>query len=101
VPYWEYTPSGGESLLEVRARASALVGAIEEALRNPANAPRHMRTMLVTHGDFIRMMLSMTDEYTIERAIGISLRNTSVTEIALVEDAWQVVRIDDARHMER
>lgn len=82
-------------------RASALVSSIQEALRDPANAPRRARTMLVTHGDFIRMMLSMTDEYTIERAIGVSLRNTSVTELALVGDAWQVVRIDDARHMER
>jgi broad specificity phosphatase PhoE len=101
VPYWEYAPSGGESLLEVRTRASALVSSIQEALRDPANAPRRVRTMLVTHGDFIRMMLSMTDEFTIERAIGVSLRNTSVTELALVGGSWQVVRIDDARHMER
>jgi hypothetical protein len=42
----------------------------------------------------------MADEYPVERAIGVSLRNTSVTELSLVNDAWHVVRIDDARHIE-
>jgi len=101
VPYWEFTPSGGESLLEVRMRASTLVASIQEELRDAALAPTRIRTMLVTHGDFIRMMLSMTDEYTIEHAVSVALRNTSVTELALVGDAWRVVRIDDARHVER
>jgi broad specificity phosphatase PhoE len=100
VPYWEYTPVGGESLLDVRMRASRLVASIEEAMRDPAHAPRRVRTMLVTHGDFIRMMLSMADEYSVERAIGVALRNTSVTELALVGGGWRVVRIDDARHVD-
>ena len=101
LPYWEYAPTGGESLMEVRTRASALIATIQAELRDPAQARSRVRTMLVTHGDFIRMMLSMTEEYTIERAIGVALRNTSVTELALVGNAWRVVRIDDARHMER
>jgi len=100
LPYWEFLPSGGESLRSVRDRASTLAEMIQGELRDPALAPKRLRTALVTHGDFIRMMLSMTEELPIEDAVKLALRNTSITELALVDRSWRIVRIDDADHVE-
>lgn len=100
LPYWEFLPSGGESLCSVRDRASTLAEMIQDELRDPAIAPRRFRTVLVTHGDFIRMMLSMTGALRIDDAVKLTLRNTSITELALVDNAWRIVRINDAVHLE-
>lgn len=87
---WELVPQDGESLLQVRERSAALL----EQFRVLDGT-----TLCVSHGDFIRMALGVAGSMTIERAMGISLRNTSISRIAGEESGWVLGEIDHAPHL--
>lgn len=96
----EFAPSGGESLNELQARA---VGTLADLAREAAEGSRSAdreRTLLVSHGDFIRMAIGAAASMPIDAATSLSLRNTSLTELALSKGSWRVERIGDASHLD-
>ena len=58
------------------------------------------RTLLVSHGDFIRMAIGAAASMPIDAATSLKLRNTSLTEFALSNGTWRVERIGDASHLD-
>ena len=96
----EFAPPGGESLSELQARAArALDDLAREAAEEPRSSERE-RTLLVSHGDFIRMAIGAAASMPIDEATAIALRNTSLTELVLGEGSWRVERIGDASHLD-
>lgn len=100
LPAAEFAPSGGESLNELQARAvGTLADLAREATEGSRSADRE-RTLLVSHGDFIRMAIAAAASMSVEAATSLSLRNTSLTELALSKGSWRVERIGDASHLD-
>ena len=100
LPAAEFAPLGGESLNELHARAvRTLADLAREAAEDSRFADRE-RTLLVSHGDFIRMAIAAAASMSVEAATSLSLRNTSLTELVLSNGSWRVERIGDASHLE-
>ena len=100
LPAAEFAPSGGESLSELQARAAGtLAGLAHEAAEGSRFADRE-RTLLVSHGDFIRMAIGAAASMSIDAANSLKLKNTSLTEFALSNGTWRVERIGDASHLD-
>ena len=96
----EFAPSGGESLSQLQARAvQTLADLAHEAAEGSRFADRE-RTLLVSHGDFIRMAIGAAASMPIDAANSLKLRNTSLTELALSNGSWRVERIGDASHLD-
>ena len=100
LPTAEFAPSGGESLNQLQARAvGTLANLAHEAAEGSRFADRE-RTLLVSHGDFIRMAIGAAASMSVEAATSLSLRNTSLTELVLSNGTWRVERIGDASHLD-
>jgi broad specificity phosphatase PhoE len=100
LPAAEFAPPGGESLNELHARAvRTLADLAREAAEGSRFADRE-RTLLVSHGDFIRMAIGAAASMSVEAATSLSLCNTSLTELALSNGSWRVERIGDASHLD-
>lgn len=100
LPAAEFVPSGGESLSQLQARAvQTLADLAHEAVEGSRFADRE-RTLLVSHGDFIRMAIGAAASMPIDAANSLKLRNTSLTELALSNGSWRVERIGDASHLD-
>ena len=100
LPAAEFVPSGGESLSQLQARAvQTLADLAHEAAEGSRFADRE-RTLLVSHGDFIRMAIGAAASMPIDAATSLKLRNTSLTEFALSNGTWRVERIGDASHLD-
>ena len=58
------------------------------------------RTLLVSHGDFIRMAIGAAASMSVDAANSLKLKNTSLTEFALSNGTWRVERIGDTSHLD-
>lgn len=100
LPAAEFAPPGGESLNQLQARAvGALANLAHEAAEGSRFADRE-RTLLVSHGDFIRMAIGAAASMSVDAANSLKLQNTSLTEFALSNGSWRVERIGDASHLD-
>jgi broad specificity phosphatase PhoE len=77
----------------------ALANLAHEAAEGSRFADRE-RTLLVSHGDFIRMAISAAASMSVDAANSLKLKNTSLTEFALSNGTWRVERIGDASHLD-
>jgi broad specificity phosphatase PhoE len=100
LPAAEFAPSGGESLSQLQARAVQTLAGLAREAADGSHAAGRARTLLVSHGDFIRMAIGATSSMPIDAANSLKLRNTSLTEFALSNGAWRVERIGEASHLD-
>lgn len=96
----EFAPLGGESLNELHARAVRTLADLAHEAAYGAHVAGRERTLLVSHGDFIRMAIGAAASMSVEAATSLSLRNTSLTELVLSNGSWRVERIGDASHLD-
>jgi broad specificity phosphatase PhoE len=96
----EFAPPGGESLSQLHSRASRALADLARETAVGTRSTERERTLLVSHGDFIRMAIGAAASMPIDEATAIALRNTSLTELVLGEGSWRVERIGDASHLD-
>ena len=100
LPTAEFAPSGGESMNQLQARAVQTLADLAHEAADGAHVAVRERTLLVSHGDFIRMAIGAAASMPIDAATSLKLRNTSLTEFALSNGTWRVERIGDASHLD-
>lgn len=100
LPAEEFAPAGGESLRQLQVRAAQTLAELAHEVADGAHAAGRTRTLLVSHGDFIRMAIGAAASMPIDEANSLKLRNTSLTELTLSNGAWRVERIGDASHLD-
>lgn len=100
LPAAEFAPSGGESLSQLQARAEQTLAGLAHEAVDRAHGERRARTLLVSHGDFIRMAIGAAASMPLDAANSLTLRNTSLTELTLSNGTWRVERIGDASHLD-
>ena len=100
LPAAEFAPSGGESMNQLQARAVQTLADLAHEAADGAHVAVRERTLLVSHGDFIRMAIGAAASMPIDAANSLKLRNTSLTELALSNGSWRVERIGDASHLD-
>ena len=100
LPAAEFAPSGGESMNQLQARAVQTLADLAHEAAYGAHVAGRERTLLVSHGDFIRMAIGAAASMPIDAATSLKLRNTSLTELALSNGTWRVERIGDASHLD-
>ena len=100
LPAAEFVPSGGESLSQLQARAVQTLADLAHEVAEGSRFADRERTLLVSHGDFIRMAIGAAASMPIDAATSLKLRNTSLTEFALSNGTWRVERIGDASHLD-
>ncbi len=87
VPLSLFRPEGGETLLEVRERASAFL--------NGLTAHAEGQTVLVcTHGDFMRALISLVKGIDLEEASTIFFENASYSILELENGRWNLVALN-------
>jgi len=90
---WNFAPPNGESLAE----ASERVGAF---LTELIATSRGQRVGVVSHGMVIRAALTWLMGTPTEDVLEWQVRNTSISELKLAGDTWELVRQNDARHLD-
>ena len=100
LPAAEFAPSGGESMNQLQARAVQTLADLAHEAADGAHVAVRERTLLVSHGDFIRMAIGAAASMPIDAANSLKLRNTSLTEFTLSNGTWRVERIGDASHLD-
>lgn len=100
LPAAEFAPLGGESMNQLQARAVQTLADLAREAADGSHLAGRERTLLVSHGDFIRMAIGAAASMPIDAATSLSLRNTSLTELVLSKGAWRVERIGDASHLD-
>jgi|UniRef100_UPI0040498A73 broad specificity phosphatase PhoE len=96
----EFVPSGGESLSQLQARAVQTLAGLAHKAADGEHVAGRARTLLVSHGDFIRMAIGAAASMAIDEANSLKLRNTSLSEFTLSNGAWRVERIGDTSHLD-
>ena len=92
-PLFEFRPQGGESLLDV-------VGRARELLQELGNGKRGETVLVVSHGDFMRMVLGLIQDISPEEANNIHLDNTSFSVAELdLEGNWKIISINNTDHL--
>ena len=81
VPISEFRPDGGETLIEVHQRASQFLDEINT---------KHggLCVVVCSHGDFLRMLISLLMDISIEEANGIHLENAAYSTFVREDDRW-------------
>jgi probable phosphoglycerate mutase len=92
-PFYEFKPQGGERLLDVFERAKKLI-------ENLGNEKRRETVLVVSHGDFLRMVLAVIQEISLEEANRIHLDNTSysIAERDL-HGKWIILAVNNSDHL--
>ncbi len=91
--FFEYKPQGGERLVDVFERARKL-------MENLGNEKQKETVLVVSHGDFLRMVLGAIQEISLEEANLIHLDNTSysIAELDLM-GKWKIITINNTDHL--
>jgi len=85
IPLSQLRPPGGETLIEVQERACSFVNDIAE--KYPGKT-----VLLCSHGDFLRMVISVLMDKTIEEANSTyRMENASYSVFELEDGAWRMV----------
>jgi len=90
---FEFTPKGGERLLDVFHRASELI-------RNLVELKTGETVLLVSHGDFLRMVLGYMQGIALTEANRIRLDNTSYSIADLDKQGrWKIQTLNNTNHL--
>ncbi len=95
IPLSQLRPPGGETLAEVQARARAFVNDVTEKYSGKT-------VVLCSHGDFLRMVISVLMNKTIEEADSTyRMENASFSMFELDNAAWKMVAFNQMPPLER
>lgn len=93
VPKPEYKPPGGESLIDLQSRAGAFLNELLEIHSNKV-------VLVSSHGDFIRMLMSVILSIKIEEAIRQDIGNTSLSILDHLDNReWKTIEINNTSHL--
>ncbi len=93
LPLFAFKPQGGESLVEVVDRAGKLLQGLEKGNRRET-------VLVVSHGDFMRMVLGIIQKIAPEKANTIHLDNTSYSVAELDREGnWNLLAINNTDHL--
>jgi len=81
VPLAEFRPDGGETLIEVQNRARLFLNEIGKSFSGN-------RILVCSHGDFLRMLISLILGFSIEEANGIHLENAAYSDFVNENGTW-------------
>jgi broad specificity phosphatase PhoE len=81
LPIAEFRPEGGETLIEVQARAKQFLDEVEEKYDG-------LRVVVCSHGDFLRMLISLLLGLSIEEANEIHIENAAYSRFVKEGDKW-------------
>ncbi len=81
LPLAEFRPEGGETLIEVQGRAGRFLDVVE-------NEYDGLRVVVCSHGDFLRMLISLLLEISIEEANKIHLENAAYSSFVKEGNKW-------------
>jgi len=90
-PLPDFRPEGGETLREVRQRAAAF-------LQDVQSRYEELNVLVCSHGDFIRMLMSLLMQIEIEEANTIHLDNGSYSVFDQDGNIWSVSAINKVIH---
>jgi broad specificity phosphatase PhoE len=82
-----FRPEGGETLLEVRKRAS-------DFLNDLITNYQDQTVLVCTHGDFMRALLSLIQQVDIEKTAGIYFDNASYSIFELENGNWNPIELN-------
>ena len=82
-----FRPEGGETLLEVRKRASDFLNDLITNYQNQI-------VLVCTHGDFMRALLSLIQQVDIEKTAGIYFDNASYSIFELENGNWNPIELN-------
>jgi broad specificity phosphatase PhoE len=88
VPLAEFRPEGGETLGEVRKRAETFLDMVERDFKGES-------ILVCAHGDFLRMLISVITQISIQKANGIFLNNASYSIFKYENKKWHTVSINN------
>jgi broad specificity phosphatase PhoE len=87
VPLSSFRPDGGETQLEVQQRAAAFL--------NDVIVNYQDQTVLVcSHGDFMRALVSLLLQTSIEEASGIYFDNASYSILEFENEHWNTIELN-------
>jgi len=81
LPLSDFRPEGGETLREVQCRAKEFLAEIEEKYSG-------QRVVVCSHGDFLRMLISLLRGISIEEANDIHLENAAYSRFIKQDAGW-------------
>jgi len=81
LPLSDFRPEGGETLREVQCRAKEFLAEIEEKYSGQS-------VVVCSHGDFLRMLISLLRSISIEEANGIHLENAAYSRFIKKDAGW-------------
>jgi len=81
LPLADFRPDGGETLREVQARARQFLDEINTKYSG-------LRVLVCSHGDFLRMLISLLQNISIEEANEIYLENAAFSTFIRDENSW-------------
>jgi probable phosphoglycerate mutase len=82
LPLADFRPDGGETLREVHGRANEFLSEIEEKYSGQC-------VVVCSHGDFLRMLISLLVGISIEEANGIHLGNATFSQFVNRNGKWE------------
>ncbi len=91
-PYFK--APNGESQYEVGKR---MLNCLEQIINS--NQDKQLRVAVFTHGIAIKCLLRELLNFHPDTVYKMPIENTSITELAYIEDNWIVKRINDAKHL--
>jgi alpha-ribazole phosphatase len=87
-PLPDFRPEEGETLREVQKRALKFLHKIEDDSAD-------LNVVVCSHGDFLRMLISVITHISIEEANGIHLNNTSYSIFERGDKQWNTIAINN------
>ncbi len=87
-PLPDFRPEEGETLREVQKRALKFLHEIEDDFAG-------LNVMVCSHGDFLRMLISVLTHTSIEEANNIHLKNTSYSIFERRDQQWNTIAINN------
>lgn len=89
LPLSEFRPKGGETLTEVRQRATIFLNEV-------LVGPDHRTILICSHGDFLRALVSVMRGITIEEAASIHFDNASYSIVDNANGHWDIKTLNRA-----
>lgn len=87
VPLSSFHPEGGETLVEVQQRAMTF-------LRDLTANYQDQTVLVCSHGDFMRALMSLLLQISIEEASGIYFDNASYSILEMADGRWTTVALN-------
>lgn len=89
-----FTPAGGESIHEQRARAAEAAGWLRERFADPDGA-----ALVVSHGGILRSLVAVLLDLSVEQQFRLHFDNTSLTVVATTPRGLSLRLCNDTSHL--